>query len=94
MLMRLTVKSLANRRLSVTLTVVSIAVAVLLLLGVERLRTETRTSFLNTIAGTDLIVGARTGSVQLLLFSVFRIGAGSNNLSWDAYQTKIGRAHV
>jgi putative ABC transport system permease protein len=94
MLMRLTLQSLANRRLSVALTVVSIAIAVLLLLGVERLRTETRNSFLTTIAGTDLIVGARTGSVQLLLFSVFRLGAGSNNLSWDAYQTITRHPYV
>ena len=94
MLTRLTLKSLGNRRVSVSLTVFSIAVAVLLLLGVERLRTETRNSFLNTLSGTDLIVGARTGSVQLLLFSVFRIGAGSNNLSWDAFETITRHPYV
>lgn len=94
MLTRLTLQSLANRRVSVGLTVLSIAVAVLLLLGVERLRTETRSSFLNTISGTDLIVGARTGSVQLLLFSVFRIGGGSNNVSWASYETITGHPYV
>ncbi|NCC28667.1 MAG: ABC transporter permease, partial [Gammaproteobacteria bacterium] len=53
--------------------------------GVERLRTETRASFANTISGTDLIVGARTGPVQLLLYAVFRIGHATNNISWDSY---------
>jgi putative ABC transport system permease protein len=79
-------KSLLNRRGTALLTVLSIGLSVTLLVGVERLRTETRASFANTISGTDLIVGARTGSVQLLLHSVFRIGHATNNLSWASYQ--------
>ncbi len=79
-------KSLLNRRVTALLTVLSIALSVTLLIGVERLRTESRASFANTISGTDLIVGARTGSVQLLLYSVFRIGHATNNLSWASYQ--------
>lgn len=86
MLTRMALKSLRHRGGSVTLTVIAIAVAVFLLLGVEKLRNETRKSFLNTLSGTDLIVGPRTGSVQLLLYSVFRIGNPGNNLSWGAYQ--------
>lgn len=58
----------------------------MLLVGVERLRTETRESFANTVSGTDLIVGARTGPVQLLLYSVFRIGHATNNISWASYR--------
>ncbi len=79
-------KSLLNRRLTVALTVMSIALSVALLVGVERLRTEARTSFANTLSGTDLIVGARSGPVQLLLYSVFRIGDATNNMSWQSYQ--------
>jgi putative ABC transport system permease protein len=56
-----------------------------LLVGVERIRKEARTSFTNTISGTDLIVGARSGPVQLLLYSVFRIGNATNNISWRSY---------
>lgn len=77
--------SLWNRRSSALLTVVAIAVSVMLLLGVERLRDNVRSSFANTISGTDLIVGARTGQVQLLLSSVFHIGNMSNTLSADSY---------
>jgi len=79
-------KSLANRRSTALLTVVSIALSVALLLGVERLRTEARASFSNTLSGTDLIVGARSGPVQLLLYAVFRIGDATNNISWESYQ--------
>jgi putative ABC transport system permease protein len=79
-------KSLVNRRFTALLTVISIALSVALLVGVERLRTEARASFANTLSGTDLIVGARSGPVQLLLYTVFRIGDATNNISWQSYQ--------
>jgi len=85
LILGLAVKSLLNRRLTAALTVVSIALSVTLLIGVERVRNETRSSFASTIAGTDLIVGARGGSAQLLLYSVFRIGDATNNLSWESF---------
>ncbi|MGJ3259615.1 MAG: ABC transporter permease [Rhodospirillales bacterium] len=81
----LTLKSLASRRWTVILTVFSIAVSVLLVLGVERLRHDARSSFASTVSGTDLIVGARTGQVQLLLYSVFRIGNPTANISWKSH---------
>jgi putative ABC transport system permease protein len=84
--LRLAVQSLKSRRLTVLLSAFAIAVSVMLLLGVERIRTEARASFSNTISGTDLIVGARSGSVPLLLYSVFRIGNATNNISWHSYQ--------
>jgi putative ABC transport system permease protein len=79
-------KSLLNRRFTAALTVMSIALSVALLVGVERVRTEARASFANTLSGTDLIVGARSGGVQLLLYAVFRIGDATNNMSWESYQ--------
>lgn len=79
-------KSLSSRRSTAVLTVVSIAVSVVLLLGVEKIRVNAQSSFANTISGTDLIVGARSGSIQLLLYSVFRIGNATNNISWNSYQ--------
>jgi len=84
--LNLAIKSLLNRRYSVLLTVLSIALSIALLLGVERLRVESRASFANTISGTDLIVGARSGAINLLLYSVFRIGDATNNISWSSYQ--------
>lgn len=79
-------KSLFNRRYTAALTVLSNTLSVTLLIGVERLRNEARASFANTISGTELIVGARGGPVQLLLYSVFRIGNATNNISWKSYQ--------
>jgi putative ABC transport system permease protein len=79
-------KSIRNRKFTTILTIVSISLSVTLLLGVERIRKEARASFTNTISGTDLIVGARSGPVQLLLYAVFRIGNATNNISWQSYQ--------
>jgi putative ABC transport system permease protein len=82
----LAIKSLRNRRFTAALTVLSIALSVALLLGVERIRQESRETFASALSGTDLIVGARTSSVNLLLASVFRIGNATNNVSWETYQ--------
>lgn len=82
----LAVKSLWNRRLAAAFTLCAIAFSVTLLLGVERLRTEARSGFANTIAGVDLIVGGRSGGVQLLLYSVFHIGNATNNIDWRSYR--------
>jgi putative ABC transport system permease protein len=82
----LALRSVWNRRFSAGLTVLAIALSVSMLLGVEKLRSDARDAFANTLSGTDLIVGARSGSVQLLLYSVFRIGSATNNISWQSYQ--------
>ena len=87
-------KSLRNRASTALLTILSIAISLALLVGVERIRSEARGSFANTISGTDLIVGARSGDINLLLYSVFRIGNATNNISWDSYQDIASRPIV
>ena len=83
---RLAIRSLAARWLTVSLTILAIALSIALFLGVEKLRTGAKASFADTISGTDLIVGARSGSVQLLLYSVFRIGNATNNVTWESFE--------
>lgn len=83
---RLALRSLAARWLTVSLTILAIALSVALFLGVEKLRNGAKASFADTISGTDLIVGARSGSVQLLLYSVFRIGNATNNVTWESFE--------
>lgn len=89
-LVKLAARSLWNRRGTASLTVFAIAVSVALLLGVQQLRSEARESFANTISGTDLVVGARSGPLNLLLYAVFRVGDATTNISWDTYQ-KVAR---
>ncbi len=90
----LSLRSLLNRRLTVVLTIFSIAVSVMLILGVEKVRHDAKRSFANTISGTDIIVGARSGSIQLLLYSIFRIGNATNNISWKSYRAVADRRDV
>ncbi len=83
---RLAWKSLLNRKTTALLTIMTVAISVILLMGVERIRTQAKSSFANTVSGTDLIVGGRSGQVNLLLYSVFRIGNATNNIDWKSYQ--------
>lgn len=94
MIIRLALGSLMARSLTVGMTVLAIALSVMLFLGVEKVRNGARASFADTISDTDLIIGARSGSVQLLLYSVFRIGNATNNISWESYRDIAGRPEV
>jgi putative ABC transport system permease protein len=85
-ILSLATKSLWNRRATALLTISAIAVSVALLLGVQKMRTTARESFANTISGVDLIVGARSGPINLLLYSVFRVGDATANVGWSTYQ--------
>ncbi|MDE0459981.1 MAG: ABC transporter permease [Chromatiales bacterium] len=84
-IVRLAFLSVLNRRVTAGLTLLAIALSIAMLLGVEKVRRDARGAFANTISGTDLIVGARSGAIQLLLYSVFRIGNATNNISWESY---------
>ncbi len=85
-LLTLAARSAWNRRFVLSLVALSIAMSTLLLLAIERIRVDVRESFSQSISGTDLIVGARTGSTQLLLYSVFRMGSATNNIRWRSVQ--------
>ncbi len=78
-------KSLRNRKGTALLTIFSISISVTLLIGVENIRKGVRKSFSSAVSGTDIIAGARGGSLQLLLYSIFRIGNAPNNISWESY---------
>lgn len=86
MILRLSLKSIWNRKLTTILTVILIALSTFLILGVERIRTGAKRGFESTISGTDLIVGPRSSPVQLLFYSVFGIGNPTNNVSWESYE--------
>ena len=87
-------KSLCNRWPTAVLAMIAIAMSVALILTVEKVRRDARNSFTQTVSGTDLIVGARSGAVQLLLYSVFRVGNATNNISWESVEHIQQRANV
>jgi putative ABC transport system permease protein len=73
-----------NRRLTLSLVVVSVALSTFLLIGIERLRTDVRDSFAQSVSGTDLVVGARGGALPLMLNAVFRIGGATGSIRLDS----------
>ena len=82
----LTAASLWHRRRVLALVCLTLTLSTTLLLGIQYLRTEVRQSFNTTITGTDLIVGARSGQLNLLLYTVFHLGDATNNIHWATYQ--------
>ncbi|MES2801885.1 MAG: ABC transporter permease [Bdellovibrionota bacterium] len=84
-LFTLAFKSIRHRSFATTATVFSIVLSLILLFTVERVRRSVEDSFTQTVSGVDLLVGARTGSLQLVLFSIFNIGQVTNNISYDSY---------
>jgi putative ABC transport system permease protein len=85
-LLGLAARSAWNRRGTLSLVAGSIALATLLLLSLERMRADVRASFSQAVSGTDLIVGARAGPMQLMLYAVFRVGGATNNIRMSSVQ--------
>jgi putative ABC transport system permease protein len=90
----LALRSLGNRRLTSLLTVLSIALSVSLLVGVETIRRGVRESFSGTIRGTDLIIAPRGSSQQILLSTIFGLGMPPGTLSWETYERYAGHPAV
>lgn len=86
LLLSLAWRSLRNRAVISGLTLVSIALSVALLVGIEHIRRGVRESFAGTIKGTDLIVGARGGTTQVLLSTVFGMSTPTGSISWATYE--------
>jgi putative ABC transport system permease protein len=85
-LLSLAYRSLRNRKLTTIVTLLSIGLSVSLWVGIEHIRGGARESFSNTISQTDLIVGARGGPIQLLLYTVFHIGTPTANVTYESYE--------
>ncbi len=85
-LIYLSFKSLLNRRVAVLLTIISLTLSIVLFLSIDTLRLGAKKSFFGNVKSGDLILGARSGEIQLLLYSLFQIGSPTNNISWESYK--------
>ncbi len=85
MLFHLALKSLFNRKITVILTVVSLTLSISLFLSIDTLRLGAKKSFFGNVKSGDLILGAKSGEIQLVLYSLFQIGSPTNNISWESY---------
>ena len=87
MFLKIVLKSLQDRKGSVLLTLMAMTISIFVILGVEHIRQQTKKSFESTLSDTDLVIGSRSGSLNLLLYSVFRIGSPTNNINWNSFKT-------
>lgn len=85
-LLLLASKSAWSRKGSLMLLLLSVITSTCLLLGIDLARQSAKASFSNAVAGTDLIVGAQTSPVSLLLYSVFRIGQATRNVPYAEFE--------
>ena len=86
MLIHLAIKSLLNRKLTIALTIISLTLSISLFLSIDTLRLGAKKSFFGNVKSGDLILGSRSGEIQLLLYSLFQIGSPTNNISWESYK--------
>ena len=84
-ILALAIGSVLSRRLSLALTVLTMALSVALFLSVERLRIAARDSFDGTISGVDVLVGSRGSDLGLLLYTAFQIGDASPSMRWTSF---------
>lgn len=85
MLMSFAISSLKSRGKSLALTFLSLLISVSVLLSVEHVRLQAQASFNRTVSDVDLIVGAPSGQLNLLLYTVFRMGSPTNNIDYASY---------
>jgi len=94
MFLTLAWQSLLSRKVTTFLTISALLVSVSLLFAIEHIRLQTQDNFKRTVAGIDLVVAARSSQINVLLSSVFRIGANPNAVSWDTYQAVSNKEKV
>lgn len=85
-ILKMTFLSLYYRRVTSFLCLLSIGFSIALIIGVDKTRHGAREGFTSTVSGADLLVGARTGEIQLLLYSLFHMGEAVNNIRYSSYQ--------
>ena len=86
--------SLCSRRFVALLTVACIGLGSAVLIVVEQVRMEAREAFTRSVSGVDLIVGPRTGSIELLMGVVFRTGTPGQGMTFTSYQQIAALAGV
>ena len=84
--LKLSLKSAWSRRYALSLVGLSVCLSVILLMGVQQIRTDAKHSFSNALSGVDLVVGPRGSQTDLLLYSVFQIGTPTQNMSYADLQ--------
>jgi putative ABC transport system permease protein len=84
-LLTIVLKNLAQRRLSSTLTALSIALGVSVTVGVLALKEQSHEGFQQSAFGYDLVVGAKGSKLQLVLNTVYHLDQSTGNIPYALY---------
>jgi len=82
----LTYKSIQNRKITFLLSVLSITISVVLLLGVDKAVKSSKAHFINTINSTDIIVASSNGSLDILLNLVFHLSDPLKEMNYKSFE--------
>jgi len=80
-------RSLAQHKLSTTVTVLAAALACGLVLSVFSITHQTEAAFTQTDVGFDAVLGARGSELQLVLHTIYHLETSPGNLPWSMYRT-------
>jgi len=78
---KLLIKSVRSRLLPVSLVIITLMASMVLLLSIERVQKATEAGFNQSISGVDTIIGPRSSSLELVLYTVFHLGRPTNNIT-------------
>ena len=78
--------SIRSRWLPTILIVSCLVSSMVLLLSIERIQNGTKQSFNYSISGVDSIIGPRSSSVALVLYTIFHIGKPTNNITYETFE--------
>ena len=70
-----------SRIIPTSLVTISLMASMVLLLSIERIQQGTEEGFNQSISGVDAIIGPRSSSLELVLYTVFHLGRPTNNIT-------------
>ncbi|WP_119394695.1 ABC transporter permease [Salinibius halmophilus] len=92
--LKLSWASLWHRRAMSIVSLLALTVTIGLWLSVEQVRVQSKAHFSQAISGTDMIVGAKGGEINLLLYSVFHMGEPISDIRWQTVEALRERDEV
>ncbi len=85
-LFTLAFNSLLSRKTSVILTIISLTLSITLFVIIDNFKGGAKKNFFSNAQTGDLILAAKSGEIQSLLYILFQIGTPSGNITWTSFQ--------
>ncbi|WP_257295986.1 ABC transporter permease [Endozoicomonas sp. YOMI1] len=93
-IMKIMRRSLGQRAGRSTISILALAFSIALLLVISHIHEAVRSYARQVSSGADLIVGAPSQPVHLVLYSLFRIGPPPQVIPWEIYEAIAGLKDV